>query len=128
MFTQGAYGVFHIWHNDADLYLIDLQNGNCRIAEEINSPQVESYHSWSSNGKWVVFSSRRDDGNFTRPFFAHFDKEGSMAKPFELPSEEPEYHRQLMRSYNVPEFIVGPVEVSPQELAEIIKQDAVKSQ
>ena len=128
MFTQGAYGVFHIWHNDADLYLIDLQNGNCRIAEEINSPQVESYHSWSSNGKWVVFSSRRDDGNFTRPFFAHFDNEGSMTKPFELPSEEPEYHRQLMRSYNVPEFIVGPVEVSPQELAEIIKQDAVKSQ
>ena len=127
LFTRGRYGVFHIWHNDADLYLMNLQDGTCRAAEELNSPQVESYHSWSSNGRWIVFSSRRDDGNFTRPYFAHFDEQGHFTKPFELPAEHPDYHRQLMRSYNVPEFIQGPVEVAPQELARIIRQDAIKS-
>jgi hypothetical protein len=45
-----------------------------------------------------------------------------MTKPFELPSRDPLYHRQLLRSYNIPEFIDGPVNVSPQELARIIRQ------
>ncbi len=127
LFTLGRYGIFHIWHSDADLFLMDLEEGTCRAAEELNSPQAESYHSWSSNGKWIVFSSRRDDGNFTRPFFAHFDEKGNFTKPFELPAGEPDYHLLLMRSYNVPEFILGPVEVSPQELARIIRQNALKA-
>ena len=65
MFALAEYGVFHIWHHDADLWLLDLQTGQARALQEINSPDTESYHSWSSNGKWVVFSSRRDDGTYT---------------------------------------------------------------
>ncbi|MCD8317331.1 MAG: hypothetical protein LUC45_00040, partial [Paraprevotella sp.] len=65
MFTLGGFGVFHIWHKDADLYLMDLRNRQVRPMTEFNSDDVESYHSWSSHGRWVVFSSRRDDGNYT---------------------------------------------------------------
>ena len=124
MFTLGKYGVFHIWHKDADLYLLDLATGQVRNMEEINSPDVESYHSWSSNGKWVVFSSRRYDGNFTRPFIAHIDKNGQAAKPFELPCADPDYHRQFMKSYNIPEFMRGPVTISPQSFADVLKGEA----
>ncbi len=67
MFAMGKYGVFHIWHKDADLYLMDLRTRQVRPMTEINSDDVESYHTWSSNGRWVVFSSRRNDGNYTRP-------------------------------------------------------------
>ena len=123
MFTLGKYGVFHIWHHDADLYIMDLATGTVRNMEEINSPNVESYHSWSSNGKWVVFSSRRYDGNFTRPFIAHIDKNGHAAKPFELPCADPDYHRQFMKSYNIPEFMRGPVTISPQSFADALKND-----
>lgn len=123
MFTLGEYGVFHIWHHDADLWMLDLVTGEARNVEEINSPNVESYHSWSSNGKWVVFSSRRYDGNYTRPFFTHIDKNGQCSKPFELPSADPDYHRQFLKSYNVPEFMRGPVTITPQEFAEILKRD-----
>ena len=123
MFTLGAYGVFHIWHHDADLWIMDLVTGEARNMEEINSPGVESYHSWSSNGKWVVFSSRRYDGNYTRPFFAHIDNNGHGSKPFELPCADPDYHRQFLKSYNVPEFMRGSVTISPQEFAEILKRD-----
>lgn len=121
MFTLGEFGVFHIWHKDADLYLMDLRTGQVRPMTEINSPDVESYHSWSSNGRWVVFSSRRYDGNYTRPFIAYIDKEGKGRKPFELPQEDPDMHRRFMRSYNIPEFMTGPVEISPQEFASVIR-------
>ena len=121
LFTLGHYGVFHIWHREADLYLLDLTNGEVRAMDEINSSETESYHAWSSNGRWVVFSSRRDDGSYTRPFFAHVDADGKGSKPFELPQADPDYHRQFMKCYNVPEFMLGPVEVSPQEFASVLK-------
>lgn len=121
MFTLGNYGVFHIWHREADLYLMDLNSGEVRAMDEINSPETESYHAWSSNGRWVIFSSRRDDGSYTRPFMAHIDADGKGSKPFELPQADPDYHRQFMKCYNIPEFMLGPVEVSPQEFASLLK-------
>ena len=123
MFTLGKYGVFHIWHRDADLWMMDLTTGQARNMKEINSPDVESYHSWSSNGRWVVFSSRRYDGNYTRPFFAHIDKNGQASKPFELPCADPDYHRQFLRSYNIPEFMQGPVTIRPQDFSDVLKRD-----
>ena len=124
MFTLAKYGVFHIWHHDADLWLLDLQTGEKRNMKEINSPDTESYHSWSSNGRWVVFSSRRYDSNYTRPFIAHIDNNGNATKPFELPCANPDYHRQLLKSYNVPEFMRGPVTIKPQQFADVLKQEA----
>ena len=137
LFTLGGWGCFHIWHRDADLWMIDLQAlGQARNKEaipegamiirpmkEINSDNVESYHTWSSTGRWVVFSSRRTDGVYTRPFIAHIDKDGHGTKPFELPCADPDYHRQLMKSYNIPEFMRGPVTIKPQDIAATLKTD-----
>lgn len=123
LFTLGEYGVFHIWHHDSDLWMIDLLTGKARAMSELNSPDTESYHSWSSNGRWVIFSSRRDDGNFTRPFIAHIDSEGRGSKPFELPSSDPDQHRRMMKCYNIPEFMKGPVTISPQQFADVLKSD-----
>ena len=123
MFALAPYGVFHIWHREADLWMLDLTTGEARNMKELNSDDVESYHSWSSNGRWVVFSSRRYDGNYTRPFIAHVDKDGRATKPFELPCADPDYHRQFMRSYNIPEFLRGPVTLHPQDFADALKCD-----
>ncbi len=125
LMAVGEWGTFHIWHRDADLWLIDLQKNNeARPFTEVNSAEVESYHTWSTSGRWIVFSSRRDDGNYTRPFFAHVDEHGHATKPFELPAEDPNYHRELMKSYNVPEFLLGPVEIAPQTFADALKKEA----
>ena len=137
MFTLGEWGCFHIWHRDANLWMIDLVNLEkvhsgqpadndaklIRPLKEINSNNVESYHTWSSTGRWVVFSSRRTDGVYTRPFIAHMDKDGHGSKPFELPTADPDYHRQLMKSYNIPEFMRGPVTIRPQSIASTLKGD-----
>ena len=125
LFTMGNYGYFHIWHHDADLWMMDLTSGTARPFTEVNSPDTESYHSWSSNGCWIIFSSRRNDGEYTRPFIAHVDKNGHASKPFELPCEDPDYHRQFLRSYNIPEFMSGPVSITPQAFADVLKSDAV---
>ena len=134
LFTMGHYGYFHIWHHDADLWIMDLSGewrsesgefATARRMDEVNSPDTESYHSWSSNGRWIIFSSRRNDGTFTRPFIAHVDKDGHATKPFELPSEDPDYHRQFLRCYNIPEFMKGPVTITPQAFADVLKGDAV---
>lgn len=118
---KGEVTNFHIWHHDADLWMMDLQTGACGPMKEVNSSDTESYHTWSSNGRWLVVSSRRDDGTFTRPFFAHIDKDGKCSKPFELPQADPDYHRQFLRCYNIPEFMKGPVTISPQTFADLLK-------
>ena len=122
LFALGQWGCFHIWHHDADLWLMDLATAEARPLTECNSPDTESYHSWSSNGRWIVFSSRRHDGVFTRPFIAHIDTDGQGAKPFELPSADPDYHLQLLKSYNVPELMHGPVSITPQTFAAKLKE------
>lgn len=92
---------------------------------QANSPKAESFHNWSSNGKWIIFSSRRTDGVYTRLFFAHVDAEGNASKAFELPQADPDFHRQFLKSYNVPEFMKGPVTVTPQQIADVLKNDNV---
>lgn len=103
--TLADHGYFHVWHGDADLYLLDLKTGTVRALDEINSPAAESYHSFSHDGRWLVFSSRRDDGTYTRPYFARFDPaKGRFAPPFPLPLASPDDYFRRMESYNVPEF------------------------
>ncbi len=114
LLTRSTYGNFMIWHEGADLCLIDLQSDDLtpRQADEINAPgAVDSYHSWSTDGRWVVFSSKRDDGLFARPYIARFDTStGRFSPPFLLPQTSSTFYEDLMRSYNVPEFVGGRVE------------------
>jgi hypothetical protein len=125
LFTLGEFGTFHVWHPESDLYLLDLQTGECRPLEEANSSNVESYHSWSSNGRWIVFSSRRDDGSYTRPYITHFDEEGRASKPFILPQEDPDLYGRLYKSFNIPEFTIEPVTTSPRAFLRAFNREAL---
>lgn len=109
VFTLSDYGNFSIWHREADLYQLEMNTGDFRPIEAINSSETESYHSWSSNSRWMIFSSRRTDGLYTRPFIAFADEEGTFSKPFMVPQKDPEYYQMSLRSFNVPEFVTGKV-------------------
>lgn len=124
LFAMGEYGCFHIWHKDADLYLLDLEKMELRNIKEVNSPDVESYHAWSSNGRWMLFTSRRDDGGYTHLYIAYFDKRGKAHKPFILPQRDPYFYNDYYKSYNVPEFMIEPVTITPQEFARYLDTDA----
>lgn len=120
LYTLGDYGQFHIWHKSSDLWVKDLQKDSCYALTAANSPDVDSYHSWSSNGRWIVFSSRRMDGNYTRPHIAYFDKQGKAHKAFCLPQEDPRHNILLLKSYNVPELTKDAVRISASTLKDCI--------
>lgn len=124
LFTLGDYGQFHIWHKSADLYVKDLKTGRVYPMKASNSKDVDSFHSWSSNGRWFVFSSRRDDGSFTRPYFAYFDSKGRSHKAFMLPQEDPEQNLLLFKSYNVPELTRNAVSFSSKQFRDAIYNQA----
>ena len=107
VFTAARFGTFPIWHKEADLWVLDLATGEARRLDEIDSDDTESYHSWSSEGKWMVFSSRRTDGRCTRLFITHCEGGGRFSKPFLLPQRNPDQNTLRLKSYNIPEFIKG---------------------
>ena len=112
MFTLSDYGNFSIWHKEADLWLLDLTSGDLRKLSEVNSDDTESFHNWSSNSRWFVFSSRRGDGLYTRLYLASMDENGKISKPFLLPQEDPEtYYDRSVYSYNVPDFTSEPIKI-----------------
>ncbi len=110
MYVQSDYGNFSIWHPESDLWLLDLQSGESRKMTEVNSDDVDSYHSWSSTGRWFVFSSKRMDGLWAHPYIAAFDPAtGQAGKPFLLPQQSPAFYATFTKTFNVPELLTAPV-------------------
>ena len=127
-YTLSDNGQFSIWHHEADLYLLDLATGESHPLVGANSDDTESFHNWSTNSRWLVFSSRRDDGLFTRPYFCHVDANGAVSKAFMLPQRNPRrFYRQRFLSYNVPEFIIGPTHFDSHQASAVINDEARKN-
>lgn len=123
VFALSGYGTFSIWHKDADLFMADLSSGVIRPMDALNSDDVESYHSWSGNSRWMIFSSRRGDGLYTRPYISHIDEDGNSGKPFLMPQKDPKrYYDAMMFSYNIPEFVSGEVSLGGSEAASFARE------
>jgi Tol biopolymer transport system component len=115
VFTYHDYGCFPIWHKEADLYLVNLENLQTNRMD-LNSEFTDSYHSWSSNGRWMVFSSKRGDGLSARPYISYIDTNGKGGKPFVLPQEDPAFYNRFLKTFNIPEFAQSEISFSPGEL------------
>ncbi len=126
LFTVANYGCFPIWHKEADLYLYDLNAKKYVDLTDVNSTDVDSYHSWSSNSRWFVFSSRRVDGLYTRPFVAHVDKNGTVSKAFMLPQENPDFYDACMKSFNIPELVKDEIKVDAYMISERSKEKGIQ--
>ena len=105
MYNEADFGVFPIDHKEADLWLMDLETAETRPIDEVNSPFSESYHNWSSDSRWFLFSSRRDDGLYVQLYIASIDKDGHCTKPFVLPQRNPrKFYHGILYSFNAPDF------------------------
>jgi Tol biopolymer transport system component len=123
-YTLSDYGQFSIWHHEADLWLMDLATGESRPMTGANSGDTESFHNWSTNSRWLVLSSRRDDGLFTRPYFCHVDEMGKISKAFMLPQRNPRrFYRGRFMSFNVPDFITGPTRFDSRQATKAINDE-----
>jgi hypothetical protein len=119
LFCMASYGTFPVYRPDSDLYLMDLSTSLYHRLD-INSDRADSYHCWSSNSRWFVFSSKRDDGLCARPYFAYIDQQGNVHKPFVLPQKDPAFYDTYTLTFNVPELSTSPVRTSPQQFVAAI--------
>ena len=116
MYNVTDCGNFPVNHPEADLWLMNIQTGESHPLIEANSDDTESYHSWSLNSHWFVFSSRRENGVYSLPYIASLGEDGRAGKPFLLPQRNPrKYYRQDMDSYNCIDFTSGKVEFDARE-------------
>jgi len=114
------HGPFPAFRADSDLYLLELANRHYRRLEA-NSPRSESWHCWSSNSRWIVFESRRDNGHVAWPYLCYLDASGQDHTPLLLPQEDPRFYDTCLKTYNLPELITGPVAVSERELLKAVR-------
>jgi hypothetical protein len=115
VYCLSSYGNFPVYRVDSDLFLMDLETRTSRRME-CNSDRTDSWHSWSSNSRWLVFSSKRRDGFLSRPHFSYIDDAGRASKPFLMPQADPGFYDSFVMTFNVPEFVSGPVQVKPRDL------------
>ncbi|MBN1854418.1 MAG: PD40 domain-containing protein [Pirellulales bacterium] len=119
LFNVSPYSDFPIHQAKCDLYLMEMENGEYRKLS-ISSERADTWHSWSRNGRWIVFNSKRLDGRFSRPFFSYVDAGGVAHKPFVLPQQDPEYYDTLVWTYNIPELIKEPIQIEAAQLSKAI--------
>lgn len=116
MYCVSSRGNFPVSQDDADLWLMDLKTGESRELKEANSNQCESFHNWSENSRWFVFSSKREDGMYTKLYLASIDDQGKVSKPFLLPQRNPKkYYLEMMDAYNCPDFTKTKVKLNAHE-------------
>ena len=86
---------------DSELYIIPAEGGEARRLRA-NTPRMNSWHSWSSNGRWLVFSSKANTA-YTQLFLTHIDENGESTPPVVL-----ERFTGADRAANIPEFVPLP--------------------
>jgi hypothetical protein len=122
LFCMARHGYFTIHYRSGDLYLMDIARGQYKKLD-INSESVESYHSWSHNSRWFVFSCKKDDGLCSRPYYSYIDEKGNASKPFVLPQKDPEFYQSFLKNYNVPEMVSNKVDLNKNELFKVVNRE-----
>jgi hypothetical protein len=126
LFTMCDYGCFPVYRPSSDLYLMDLeaarQSGQYNYQRlDINSDASESWHSWSSNGRWIAFSSKRLSHLFTRTYLAYVDSDGTVHKPFLLPQKDPRFYDSCLWTFSVPELVTERVPVRAEAIGKVVR-------
>ena len=105
LYTFHDFGNFPINHKESDLWLMDLEDGSTHPLKKANSSYSESFHNWSSDSHWILFSSRRGDSLYSCIYIAQIDEEGNASKPFLLPQRNPyDFYHNTLFTFNVPDF------------------------
>ena len=129
VFSTAAYGTFPLWHREARLEIMDLETSRHHPMNlKSRKPNVgsDSYHSWSSNSRWLVFASKRDDGLYGKPYYTYINKKGECSKPFVLPQAHPSFYDNCLKSFNAPEQGTGKVPFTAPDVKKVMSTSAVE--
>jgi len=88
---------------DSELFIVPAAGGEARRLRA-NTPRMNSWHSFSSNGRWLVFSSKANTP-YTQLFLTHIDEQGNSTPPVVL-----DRFTGSDRAANIPEFVPRPAD------------------
>jgi hypothetical protein len=125
-------GFLPTWQQSSDLYIVDLKAARETGRYEYrklnnNSDQSESWQSWSSNSRWMVFSSKREHGGFTRSYISYVDANGEAYKALIVPQKDPSFYTHSLEGFNTPEFTTGLILTKSKQLENAIRSSAQSS-
>ena len=83
---------------DSHLYIVPFSGGKERMLN-CNLKTMNSWHSWSPNGRWLVFSSKTPS-LYTQMYLTHIDENGN-----DTPAILIEHATESNRAVNIPEFM-----------------------
>lgn len=83
---------------DSELFIVPTAGGPARRLQH-NTSRMNSWHSWSSNSRWLVFSSK-ENGPYTQLWLTHIDEDGNDSPPVVL-----DRLTASDRAANIPEFV-----------------------
>jgi len=89
---------FMLLQPDSQLYIIPAEGGAAKRLR-CNTRRMNSWHSWSPNSRWLVFSSKANSP-YTQLFLTHIDEQGCSSPPVEL-----EQFTTPKTAANIPEFV-----------------------
>ena len=99
VFVQNKTGV--LMRPDSELYIVPAQGGMARRLNA-NQPLMNSWHSFSPNGRWLVFSSEEPVPYTRSSYLTHIDENGN-----DSPAILIENTTAANRAVNIPEFVIG---------------------
>jgi Flp pilus assembly protein TadD len=96
VFTQSED--YMLLRPDSELFIVPAAGGIARRLRH-NTERMNSWHSWSSNSRWLVFSSKQN-GPYTQMWLTHIDADGNDTPPVVL-----DRFTDADRAANIPEFV-----------------------
>jgi tetratricopeptide (TPR) repeat protein len=96
VFVQNRNGL--LMRPDSQLYIVPFKGGKARRLD-CNLPTMNSWHTFSPNGRWLAFSSK-GRSPYTQLFLTHIDENGNDSPPILI-----ENATAANRGVNIPEFV-----------------------
>ncbi len=96
VFVQNRNGL--LMRPDSNLYIVPFKGGTARRLD-CNLPRMNSWHTFSPNGRWLAFSSK-GRSLYTQLFLTHIDENGK-----DSPAILVENATAANRGVNIPEFV-----------------------
>jgi Flp pilus assembly protein TadD len=109
VFVQNKNGL--LMRPDSKLYMVPFEGGKARLMN-CNGAPMNSWHTFSPNGRWLAFSTKRR-GPYTQLMLTHIDANGN-----DSPAIMVDNTTAANRAVNIPEF----VNIAPDGLAKIDPQ------
>lgn len=92
----------------------------------LNTDGSETFHTFSSNNRWMVFASNRETFGIPELYISYASKDGRFAPPFILPQAETDFYARNLRAFLFPFLSTGPAKFNATKTAEAAHGESVE--